>query len=174
MGLVTDKLQSRYTRQLTGKVTHGVVGLIGENATSPSDFGGNYIELICEWDDIDPPPTTGQVKSPRGTTIEYDLPLECRDTVEFKVHDWDMDQYNQLNAWKFARTQLRWYVPGSHFVVGKILQVKRSRPKKSMMEVTMSCKGQFFYLTDDAAVINAPFPNTTKLVTDGEFYGEQS
>lgn len=172
MSLSRDLL-SNYVRRLTATTLLHAATFIGPNDNEAAWVAARE-HFAAEYRDLDPPPPFGQVPHPRGGIVEYDLTYEAPNTIEIKVHDWDQALRNQLETWKWARQVVRWWVPCSHFAVGRISQVADDRPAKGLLAIQLQVRGIFFYDTDDSDVINAPFPNTTKLVTDGRLWGAQA
>lgn len=167
---VTRKWVSSYERQLDVYELKKAATFLGEN-DNENDFNTSKVFFACEYDDLSPPETSGLVWNGRGTSVEYALPKVPPETVEFKILDWDIDLRAQIEAWQFSRQVVRWWAPGSHFVVGTISKVQISRPAKDKLEVTIRCRGIFYYDTDTPQQFNTAFPNN--LVLHGRFYGGQ-
>ena len=162
---------SRYSRQRSAYELKRAVTFLGKN-DNVNDFNSSKVYFAAEYEDISPPETSGVVWNGRGTYTAYALPKVPPETVEFKVQDWDIDLRMQLEQWQFDRQVVRWWAPGSHFVVGTISRVQIGRPAKDKLEVAIRCRGIFFYDTNTPDQLNRPFP--TNLVSHGRFYGDQA
>lgn len=168
---LSDQYQSRYVRRLGDDVLSHAGTTLGVNVDYPL-FNDDFKVFACEWDDIDYPPTAGQAISPRGEVISYDLPVIPPRLVALRIHDWDMDLKTKLEEWKFGATVLRWWVPGSHFVVCQISKIKMTRPLKPQLEVELLVRGIFYYDTDEIEVIERCFLISNELLNEGRAIGE--
>lgn len=170
MSNVTRDWVSGYRRQLSVYDLKRAATFLGKN-DNEGEFNSSKVYFAAEYEDINPPETSALVWNGRGTATEYALPKVPPETVAFKVLDWDADLRMQLEAWQFDRQVVRWWAPGSHFVVGTISRVQVSRPAKDKIEVVLRCRGIFFYDTNTPQQFNTAYPNN--LVAHGRFYGAQ-
>lgn len=161
---------SRYRRQLSRDELGRAGTLMGAN--DPGTFDSTAIYFAADYEDLSPPETSGFSWNGRGSVVEYALPAVPPETIEIVIHDWDVDLRMQLEAWQFARTDIRWWAPGSHFVAGKIAKVEINRPAKGKLKVTIRCRGIFYYDTSTSSQLNTAFPSN--LVSHGRLYGDQA
>ncbi len=167
----SDGALTHYRRQLTEAEIRPANTYIGPD--DAATWEANKIYFATRFQDVDPPPTTFQAFDTRGSSIASDLATIPPNPVTFEIHDWDEALRTTLENWKYNRTAIRWFCPWQHAMAGKIAKVRRSRPLKNFLIVTMNVTSAFYYdVRDDQMALNTePFIAQSKQTTDGRLYG---
>jgi hypothetical protein len=163
--------RSSYVRQLTARELRQAAQWLGANDDTTWDSTKDYFH--AEWDDIDPPGLVGCIFTPTGSAETFDTAKIPRPNITIRVHDWDVALLMKLEAWKFAKTQLRWYAPAQHVAIVYINGIKEPRPLKGILEVTFLCTSIWFPIsaTGHLDADFQPWPSAIEQAT-GQLYGD--